>query len=421
MKYKREDIMSGVVGVLLKLLSLTIGFLVSFGLAAVLPKSQYGVYSLLMSLFLLCLVFANVGVNHSAINIVPKCSKNEEVRVFLRTAVQKSFFWTTITAVLAGIFYVNSVETKSAVFDGVIFFIGLLLFNYHSLNISILRGVGKFKLALLLENIVLNVSLFVLIFVVSGRLDWEIIIGFLGGFFALFLSSVFFVIRIVGVSVWDYIPLRVSLVRPDAYFILAISEAVITNLDVLAVNVFFTHEDSAEYFLAKKFLVVFSMVFIVYNIYASPKISRCFRDGEKIDRLKVEGYLKLNKLVVFFSALLSLIGYLSFDDALTLLGIEGYSQAKVYVGWFAVFAILNAFTGPVLNVLISSGLAKEAPKVVGVSALFFISLVYPMIHYFGIPGVIINCILSMLVWKIYGISVIYRDLGLKLLSGKFRN
>jgi len=410
----------------IKFLSIIVGFFSNFYLASLLSKNDFGLYSVIVSLLSLCLVFSNMGLSLSIIDLFPKAQTITNLKLLRR----KIWFYSVCSSVIVGsvaAFYTiltGMVSPEKSVLLVVLVLI-VLFQNIHSSNIAILRSLQSFRLALSIESITFNLVLVLSIYLLFSEDIADLFISFLlAAFLAFALSSLFSYYKVAKfpqgiIEKEDTQPLELNFVKLWPFILLGLVEVVTTNLDVLLVREFYGNEETANYFLAKKMLIVFTFFWFVYNFIYTPKLSKLFVNSEKVNHTAVVSILKLKWPVLMASTCCMVIANIFFEDIISLFNLNDYLDAKPYLLLFSLFAFIHILTGPVVSFLNVTGLSSYSFRVVSFGALVFLTTFYPLQSYFGVLGILIALNLSLLAWKILGVYIIRKTTGFNLLAGSY--
>ena len=414
----------------IKLSSITVGFIINFYLASILDKNDFGIFSVIVSLFSLCLIFSNMGISFSIIDIFPK-AKTKHNLILLH---KKIMFFSIMSSVVVGIIaasyaYLTNITSSNInyLLLSVTFILIIYFQNIHSSNIAILRSLQSFRSALFLESILFNLVLIIAIYFLFICLNVNLIFSFvLAAFSTYLLSSLLASYKIKRFEDLENNEvstnnLELNLVNLFPFMLLGLVEVITTNLDVLLVRHFFGNEQTADYFLAKKMLIVFTFFWFLYNFIYTPKLSKLFTNIDNIDHVKVVKILKLKWPVLIISTICMLIINVLFEDLISIFNLVQYTDAKPYVELFSLFAFIHILTGPVVSFLNVTGLSGYSFKVVSFGAIVFILTFYPLQNHYGIIGILFALNLSLLAWKVLGIFIIRKTTGFNLLIGSYIN
>lgn len=419
-----------VISAFIKLLSIAIGFLSNFYLASLLTKNDFGLFSVMVSLFSLCLVFSNMGLSFSVVDLFPKAQTRDNLQQLRRKIMFFSMCSSAAVGTVAAIYAIstNIISVDVSLILPIAAFILIIFFqNIHSSNIAILRSLQSFGIALSVESITFNLVLVLSVYFLFINLSIELLFSFLlASFFAFIISSVLAVKRInqfqsptIDIENKETQSLQVSLASLIPFMLLGIVEVITTNLDVLLVRAFYGNEQTADYFLAKKMLIVFTFFWFVYNFIYTPKLSKLFINKEQVNYGAVVNILKLKWPVLLVSTLCMLIVNIFFDNIILFFDLSNYSNAKPYILMFSLFAFIHILTGPVVSFLNVTGLSSYSFRVVSFGALVFLTTFYPLQSYFGVLGILIALNLSLLAWKVLGVYIIRKATGFNLLIGSY--
>jgi len=301
----------------------------------------------------------------------------------------------------------------------------VLFQNIHSSNIAILRSLQSFRVALSMESITFNLVLVLSIYLFFSDAIAELFSSFLlAAFLAFALSSIFsyykvakFPQKIITKEKTQYLELNLAKLWP--FILLGLVEVVTTNLDVLLVRELYGNEETANYFLAKKMLIVFTFFWFIYNFIYTPKLSKLFVNSEKINHTAVVSILRLKWPVLIASTCCMVVVNIFFEDIILLFDLKDYLDAKPYMLLFSLFAFIHILTGPVVSFLNVAGLSSYSFRVVSFGALVFLSTFYPLQSYFGVLGILMALNLSLLAWKVLGVYIIRKVTGFNLIVGSY--
>ena len=410
----------------IKFLSIIVGFSSNFYLASLLSKNDFGLYSVIVSLLSLCLVFSNMGLSLSIIDLFPKTQTIANLKLLRK----KIWFYSLCSSVVVGCiaaFYTvltGIISPEKSVLLVVLVLI-VLFQNIHSSNIAILRSLQSFRVALSIESITFNVVLVLSIYLLFSEDIAELFFSFLlAAFMAFALSSIFSYYKVTKfplsiIEKEETLPLEINLAKLWPFILLGLVEVVTTNLDVLLVRELYGNEETANYFLAKKMLIVFTFFWFVYNFIYTPKLSKLFVNSEKINHNAVVSILRLKWPVLMASTCCMVVANIFFEDIILLFNLNDYLDAKPYILLFSLFAFIHILTGPVVSFLNVTGLSSYSFRVVSFGAFVFLSTFYPLQSYFGVVGILIALNLSLLAWKVLGVYIIRKVTGFNLIVGSY--
>ncbi|WP_448563828.1 oligosaccharide flippase family protein [Thalassotalea ganghwensis] len=419
---------SKIISAFIKLMAIAIGFLSNFYLASILSKNDFGLFSALISLFSLCLIFSNMGMSLSILDLFPKVESKRNLlqlknRIFVYSSAA-SLFVGFIAFLYAYKSDLISTETNLLLASMAIILI-IFFQNIHASNIAALRSFQSFRTALSLESIIFSLTLvgFIYLLYLSWRI--ELIYAFFFATLITFILSTYFTVKKIhqfkdSVSQDNkkaYKTLSLSSLLP--FLLLGFVEVITTNLDVLLVRELFGNEQTADYFIAKKMLIAFTFFWFIYNFIYTPKLSKLFSDRTNLDKNKVIYIIRLKWPVLFISTTFMLLINLFFYDIIGLFNLSHYANAKPFLMLFSVFAFIHILTGPVVSFLNVTGLSTYSPKVVSLGAVVFLISFYPLQYYFGVLGILIALNISLLAWKVLGVYIIQKETGFNLIVGSY--
>lgn len=408
----------------LKFSSIFYAVVVNFYLASVLEKSEFGLFGVLTAVFVIAVTLGNFGVNYFLIDVIPKESDGRRVSDHFTSAYIISCLFCLLFGLLAYLYVSYGVSPVGAGlkydWPSVFLVVGVVVLQgLNSIHIVVFRALLRFKTALALESFAFNSALALAAFVLadSESVDVSVLI-FIGSLVAFSISLLLLYMELKKIDAWHadglvkIKELEIGMVKRFLPFaLLGFAETLSVNLDVVIVNTFVGGDSSAEYYMAKKFIVIFSFFWILYNYVAAPKLSSCFSEGACVDRIRVVELMKKRWSVLATTFVLCASILFLYEDALRILGLDEYHDIGAYLFVFSLFAILHIATGPVVSFMNVSGLKNSSYWVVGSGAVVFIIAAPILAHFFAAIGVIIAMCISLLFWKVLGWFQIRKVLG----------
>lgn len=405
---------TNILAAFVKLLSIVVGLIVSVMVAANIPKDQFGSYSYFFSAVLVVASISNVGISHRALYFIPKLESTYSIiGIYKKSLCVLVFSSLLITALFLPFFYA---ESKKVLSFGLVFFLAVYVRNVNLINVAMLRSKDMPVSSLLFESVIFYV--FVAIFLPIYYYESELVVT--GCLFMCAAVSTLWVTKVglagkMESSLYKKSFFAFKELKP--YMILGFMESLTVNFDVVVVGFFYSNEETAEYFFAKKLLVAFGAIWYVYNYIYTPKISKLFASEERNDAA-IEAILKMKWPVLA----VSLAGMLSFlmlyKTIFSYVGLGEYASIDIYVVGFIFFVCFHIITGPVMSFLNVSGLASYTSRVLVVGALSFALSLPLMMAIFDVTGVMLSLLFSLICWKVYGCYITRKKLGIDLVLGR---
>jgi O-antigen/teichoic acid export membrane protein len=202
------------------------------------------------------------------------------------------------------------------------------------------------------------------------------------------------------------------------FALLGIAESFSNNIDTLIVAKLFDASATADYFLCKKFLIIYGISWAIYGYYSVPKLSKLFsKDLTPLSKIKISRIINSRIYSFYFSFLVYLISISFYKEALNVLDLEKYSGIGYLLSGFFVFIAIHIITGPVASLMNICGLHKLAAPIVSVGAIVFIISSFITYSFFGLYGVLLSLTIGMLSWKIAGFYFIKKIIGFNIITG----
>lgn len=397
----------------LKLASLFTAFIITLLLKSEMTTDTFGFYSVLLSVVLLLSAFSNFGTNFYIIDKIPK-TKNRMNFMTLLELYKLPIILSVFIGGSVSIFFYYKFNVENAALIS----LAVLFYNLNTINVVILRTKLRNQSSLVCESIIFYVIIFIL-FVLEHEVNnvWVINCFFLAALLS-FMFSFLIVIKLIGLVFFEKSAVLVEVKELFPFMYLSLAEVLMMHLDVLIVSSIFSLSEAGGYFFAKKFLVVFSLAWYVYNYKYTPIISGLFTNPKE-NSSQIVRIIRKRMLVLLFSIFLGgvILFALSIEMVSTFFNLENLNFNILII--FFLFSLIHILTGPVVSFLNVSGLSGYSAKVVLFGAVVFLVLVWPISSLIGVEGVVISLSLGMLVWKLLGAFIIEKKSGFNILFGRY--
>lgn len=405
--------------ILIKLISISSSIGVALVLVALLDKENYGFYGLIVSSLSIFFLLGNFGVNYTIIKKIPRKNELKDKWLIKKSAENLLNITFVLPSFIFALFLYYNLPSFSEQFIvlNLLVFVGMLYFhNRHHFNVAFLRAMHKQKSSLILENIPNN-FLIVLIFLSIDELTEQVQVVLLISILVSFMLSYFFSEykaceiyqnkKYEGISLKENIP----------FFNLALTQAIISNADTILVHFFYGAEATAEYFLAKKMIILISVYWLIYNQKYMPVLSMKFKNKELSDISDILRY----RLYLLIPVVISLVLLnVSVYPVMAYFGLMNYSSVQGLIFIFSLLPVINVITGPVIGIMNITDTVEYAFVIVlfGIGALFLCFLIFLNASSLGLYGAAISVVISLITWKFIGVYLVYKKMGLNLLTGK---
>ncbi|MBX2828739.1 MAG: flippase [Flavobacteriaceae bacterium] len=403
---------------LLRVLGVTLFFLVTTLITQNFPASLVGEYDFSRSLLLVLGTLAIFGMQSSVIYYSGFLASKEKLAYIKQVYVQMVVIVLALSVLIllgSQLFRIEAITnvtgfgltspvTKTIL---TVFFYGITM-----LNIDTLRGMDKIYVSEVFRNVFRYLFFFGAVWYIfqSGQMD-RLIDVFLLNFVVLALLS-------SAVVLWHFTKTRLSntgqalsigykaiLKRSAPMAVSAASFLLMQSLDVLMLTYFTDFETVAYYSVAVKLTLLISIVLSSVNAVIAPKIAE-FYAAKSMERLK-NTIRRGTQLIFIMTAPVILLLAVFATVILQFFG-EGYEAARVALIILLAGQIINTLCGSIGVYLNMTGKQRKF-QVILISALIInVVLNYILIPKYGMVGAAIATSASMMLWNLVAVIYVYK-------------
>jgi O-antigen/teichoic acid export membrane protein len=404
LKYDRAFISISKSAVIL-LSGILLTYLLNVYIARLLSLSDFGAYSILMSLSMVVGTAARMGMDTSSLKMIPVYLAKKlpgNILKYIKFS-DKLVLLSSLLLVFCTSFFLMKELSLSYFF---VFFVllGIVLpMALSALRQAQQRSMGNVVFAYFPEKIIKPLLIFFSLFAMSFL---SIDINF--SMVSISLCFAFVVVLIIDQSLCSKVLLRLNkntgekkikfnwLSESAPLMVISLAQVLMTNMDILLLAFLLGNESVAIYSVASRVAMLIGFPLVAANSIIPSKIAKLYEKNE---------YEKLNaflKQIVFKISIVSLVGLIIF------LFLGGYVLSmfgELYVDAYPLLLILafgqfiNVLLGPVGFLLNMTGYQNITVKVILYIIFFGFILSYFFISFFGVYGAAFSTATIMIFWN----------------------
>ncbi|MDC6353196.1 MULTISPECIES: flippase [unclassified Robiginitalea] len=310
-------------------------------------------------------------------------------RVFNRLEFAPFLRWTALTFPIWSLIYIHN---------------GIYRGLKKNTLFSIYAAFGRFLLTI---GVLLAGVLFF-----GNRYDELPIVAHFIAIFLLWLSCCWFTYRVFGYSLYQSLEGSFRKFNKESRPILITSVLgiLLIWIDRLFVGAYLDESDVAVYDVGAKLALLISFNLDAINSILAPKIVELYRkDDVKPLQTLLTFAVGISAAIALGTFLVILLGK---DILLRLFG-EAYLSGSGVLLILGVGQLLNCFCGSVGNILQMTGHQKTHQKIMLIGLIVNLTLNFALVQRFGIEGVAIATIASLLTWNFLGAYYVKKRTGLR--------
>ncbi|OKH19994.1 flippase [[Limnothrix rosea] IAM M-220] len=389
-------------------------------LARWMGAAEYGIYDYVNAVIISFALFAGLGLPSTVLRFVPSYQAHKRwssLKGIIRSSWLQTVIISLVVTAIASVIWLRLNETRNFEEYVVPMSIGLLatpIVALINLQREIIRGCQKIALAYFPEFILhpfllaciagiwqishtLTSTNALWIFIVSG-----ILIVCVQGFW--FLQTLDNSIRDAPpkyeIKQWWGVALPLMLMGG--------SQIILSQTDTLMIGALLDAKQVGIYGAALKTSAWVKFILMSVNSITAPLIASLYSQG---DRRGLQELVSTNARWMFYPALVTAIGLVSFSEpVLQLFGSE-FTAAKWALALLIVGQLVNVGSGSVGYLMTMTGHQNQAAKVMFVAAIANAILNWVGIKFFGILGAAFATAFSMSLWNIWLYHLVTKQIG----------
>jgi O-antigen/teichoic acid export membrane protein len=405
-------------------LAITAGtVLLAITLGRIYGAEGYGVFSLAMSILLVCNVFANYGLDRTLFKQAGVWGASSKVRLVLRQFLPRVFIIAWILAlgmILARHLLAQLLNSEDLDQLIVPLAISLPAFAVSFSMAGLFKGLRKPALGLMLQNGA--ISLLTAVFMLS-MLSIGLVVSLTGAVW-LFCVAAWAILGFGVLNAFKALPKEnstfpgqppadVSVVADvrssnNAFFAIQVASLLQTSVLLLVGGMFLFPAEIGQFKVAERATLLISLTLGVLNAILPGRFAQAAAKGDLHEFARLA---RFGATIASLCAIPVLVLFVFGGDAVLRVFGEEFGEAKVLLLVVAVGQTINVVTGSVSMALGMSGLHTLIRNVVIMSALVSLLLVFPLISLFGVMGLALAHTISVCLTNLVGIWFVRDRLG----------
>ena len=426
----RKELSFGALGnLVIKMISLLLGFFLMVLLARTLGPEGYGVYAFFFALASLLSILAEIGIPNLIVRETAKLEAREQWGLMLGL-----WRWSTSTILLSslGILLISSglawlLLDQFSLLQLKTFGFSLLLVPFIALirlRTAALNGLRKVILSQLPDFIIRPALLILLILIVKFLFPAETFTSASAmGLYAIaalvaLLISIGFLRRVQP----NQLKSKPYALYEKKYWFsallpLAFSSGMVLitqNTDILMLSLFSTFEDTGIYRAVISVSGLVSFGLYIVTIVIKPYLARFYAQGNK--ELIQKMVTQSSRVILFLAITMAIIIIIVGEEMLGVFFGDEYLLGYVTLVILVVGQFVNAFMGSVAGLLNMTGYEEETAKGVAIAAAVNVLLNFILIPFLGMNGAAAATAISLLIWNLLLWKAVHRHLGIESMA-----
>ncbi len=389
-------------------------------LARWMGATEYGIYDYVTAVIISCALFAGLGLPNTVLRFIPSYQAHEHwssLKGIIRGSWLQTLVISLMVAAIASVIWLRVNETRNFVVYAIPITVGLWatpIVALINLQREIVRGCQKITLAYLPEFILHPF----LLACIAGI--WQLF-HTLTSVNALWIFIISGVVILVIQGLWFQQTLDDSIRTAQPKYelrqwwgvalpltFMSGSQIILSQTDTLMIGAFLNAEQVGIYGAALKTSVWVRFILMSVNSITAPLISSLYSQG---DRQGLQELVSTNARWMFYPALVTAIGLVSFSEpVLQLFGSE-FTAAKWSLALLIIGQLVNVGSGSVGYLMTMTGHQNQAAKVMFVAAIVNMILNWVGIKWFGILGAAFATAFSMSLWNLWLYRLVTQQIG----------
>jgi len=401
-------------------------FLVMFFFARWLGPSDFGLFSLALTIVTIASVISRWGLDQIVTKQVAVHSENKHSL----GGKGKSYVLSALLVVcLFSIFFAIGLWSLAGPMSEIVFnkpglgvVLKVLAWGVIPLSVGIIlteafKALGRVVLSSFLQNVLIPLLVLMLSIFFVTKSSFDLSHAALVYFLALFLCF------IITLSVWNNIAPRLKnagyisfsqIVKDGWPMILVASGALIMSWsDIVIVGVYATASDLGVYSVASRLVMLSMLALVAMNSITAPRYARLYKER----RFKEVASLARRSSAILI-ILVSVPSFIFFIYPNVILGWYGadYALGENVLLVLAVGQLVNVGCGSVGYLLTMTGKQVAMQKIMLTTAMVNIILSICMVQFFGILGVALATASSVIMWNVWAMIEVRKHLGFWVVS-----
>lgn len=400
-------------GLILKVMSAGLSFLMFLFLAWAMPAAEYGRFSFAFSTAMFLSVVAGMGLQTAILKWYPAlkvAKENAKADSIVHWGAGVTLCFALLVAI-AGAGFLLAVDGHVSLYVAMALLIPIAFSEYLA---SALRALGMVVSSLLPKDILWRVAILLLALFVIARgqqISAQTTLIFMAAVLAILVTLQYlFLATKVSTSRADrqYIDKRAHLIEVGPMWGAALLFACTQHVDIVLLGLFLTPETVGPYFAAVKIASLLGLMLIASNMIAAPLIARYYAAK---DMANLQRTLRLIALGISVPTLIAYIVLIFLGKVLLGWFGEGYETGYVPLLLIGAGFAFNAICGPTGYLMQMTGNGRRYLWVMFVTYAIVVPMQIALIQLYGANGAAIGTLFGLVMWNLWVRKIAIRDVG----------
>jgi O-antigen/teichoic acid export membrane protein len=397
------------------------GFVFSFAFALITTRkygaSVYGYVTLAFSIMMVLSVFCRLGFDINLTRLIAQNKFKDKTGLYT-----KSIFITfSIGLFFSFLIFCNATFISNAIFKKPDFVIYLKWISFSIpiwavilINAGVFRGY-KFNVLYSVFNsfgrFLLTSLLLVLIYFFGEYYQYAPIVAHFFGLLILSIVSFFFIVKTLGtINFKSTISFKSYFNTSFPMFLSTSIMILLAWVDKIFLGYFVIGENIGMYDISLRIAALIGFTLEAINSILTPKISESFA---KNDFKQMQKEITFSAKINFYLSIAVFLFIILFSGYILEFFSESFVDGQTVLFICCIGQLINAFSGPVGNILQMTGLQKTFTKIIAVAFIINIILNPILIKMYGINGAALAMVISMIFWNFTSSYFVYKKLGIR--------
>ena len=414
----KEIVSKSTVYFFLRIFAFVFGYLFAIITTRKFGESTFGYVTLAFSILMITSVFCRLGFDINLTRIIAQNKKREETGLYTKSIII-SFIISIIFSILI---YFNAELISTKIFNKIGFIpylkwvsFAIPLWSMILINSFVFRGYKKTLLYSIFNSFgrffLTTVLLLTFIYIFKHEFTYTPIIAhFFGLLILCIISFVFIKKTLKSVNLKNEIPFKTFFNSSFPMFLSTSLIILLAWVDKVYLGYFVVEENIGIYDISLRIAALIGFTLEALNSILTPKIAESY---SKNDFKMMQKEIRFSAKINFYLSLSVFLFIIIFSKQILQIFSEKFVEGKTVLLICCIGQLVNAFSGPVGNILQMTGQQKIFTKIIGLAFLINLILNPILISKYNIEGAAIAMIVSMIFWNFASSYYVYKKLGIK--------
>ncbi|AOW21165.1 flippase [Urechidicola croceus] len=381
-------------------------------------ESTFGYVTLAFSILMISSVICRLGFDINLTRIVAQDKENKQIGLYTKSIII-SFL---LSLLLSIIIYFNANYISINIFnkEGFIPYLkwisfAIPLWSMILINSFVFRGYKKTFLYSIFNSfgrfLLTTILLITFIYLYGDKYVYAPIVAHFFGLVILCIGSFIFIKKTIkDVSLKNEMPFKLFFNSSFPMFLSTSLIILLTWVDKVYLGYYVEEEKIGIYDISLRIAALIGFTLEALNSILTPKISEAYINKDyKTMQKEITFSAKIN----FFLSIGVFLFIIIFSKYILQVFSEKFIQGQIVLFICCIGQLVNAFSGPVGNILQMTGQQKIFTKIIAIAFLINLILNPILIQIYDIEGAAISMVISMVFWNFTSSYFVYKKLGIK--------